>query len=94
MGQYDAALIAAYYLEVSDIPKATQWQRTGLDEGSWFLTTPLTGAPGGAKLPEELSRDPDWLAVWADPRLKDVMAAYRRNLLAWRACARGGGGCR
>jgi tetratricopeptide (TPR) repeat protein len=94
MGQYDAAWIAAFYFELGDIPKAAQWQRTALDDGSWFLTTPLTGAPGGAKLPEEISRDPDWLAVWADPRMKDVMAAYRRNLLAWRACAKGGDGCR
>ncbi len=94
MGQYGAAAMAALYFELGDMPKAAQWQRTGLDEGSWFLTTSLVDKSGGAKLPEELSRDPDWLAVWADPRLKDVMAAYRRNLLAWRACARGGGGCR
>ncbi|MBP8081316.1 MAG: hypothetical protein KAY12_04075, partial [Arenimonas sp.] len=94
MSQYDAAGMAALYVELGDIAKAVQWQRTGLDEGSWFLTSALTFAPGGAKLPEELSRDPDWLAVWADPRMKDVMAAYRRNLLAWRVCAQGGDGCR
>ncbi len=93
-GEYDAALMAALYAEAGDIPKATQWQRTALDEDSWYLTAPLTGAPGGAKLPEEISRDRDWLAVWADPRMKDVMAAYRRNLLAWRACAKGADGCR
>jgi hypothetical protein len=45
----------------------------------------LIFAPGGAKLPEEISTDPQWLAVWADPRLEDVINVYRQNLLAWRA---------
>jgi tetratricopeptide (TPR) repeat protein len=93
-GGYDAALMAAFYYEVGDIPASAQWQRIALDDGSWYLTAALTGAPGGAKLPEEISRDRDWLAVWADPRMQDVMTVYRRNLLAWRACAKGAGGCR
>ena len=29
--------------------------------------------------------DPEWLAVWKDPRIKAVAEAYRRNLLTWRA---------
>ena len=85
MGSFTASAMASLYLEVGDIAQATQWQRTALDVGDWFPNTALLGAPGGAKLPEEISQDPDWLAVWADPRIKDLMANYRRNLLAWRA---------
>jgi TolB-like protein len=88
-----ASWIAALYVEVGDFAAATKWQRTALDEADWFPTFLLQFAPGGAKLPEELSRDPEWLAVWADPRLKDVMANFRRNLLAWRACSKSGATC-
>ena len=84
-GSYTPVALASFYIEVPNIAKATAWQRAALDSDGWFLTSALTFAPGGAKLPEEISIDPQWLAVWADPRMKDVMAVYRRNLLAWRA---------
>jgi hypothetical protein len=35
-------------------------------------------------LPEEISTDRRWLALWAEPRMQDVIAVYRENLLAWR----------
>jgi hypothetical protein len=60
-------------------------QKLALDQNDWFPTNVLVYAPGGAKLPEEISTDPEWLAVWADPRLVDVINVYRQNLLAWRA---------
>ena len=92
-GGLNASAMTLMYLEVGDIAKATQWQRTAVDVGDWFPTSALLNQPGGAKLPEEVSRDPGWLAVWSDPRLKDVMTNYRRNLLAWRACSRTGTTC-
>ena len=38
----------------------------------------------GQKLPEEISTDPQWLAVWGDPRLKEWVEAYRANLATFR----------
>jgi len=90
----NASLIAALYVEVGDFAGAAKWQRITLEEGDWFPTNVLQNAPGGARLPEEISRDPAWLAVWADPRIKDVMVNFRRNLLAWRACSRADSTCR
>ena len=34
---------------------------------------------------ERRDTDPQWLAVWSDPRMKPMTDVYRRNLLAWRA---------
>jgi TolB-like protein len=92
-GGLNASFLTSLYLEVGDIASATKWQRTATETGDWFPTSALLGAPAGAKLPEEISRDPHWLAAWDDPRLKDVMANYRRNLLAWRACSKAGKTC-
>ena len=88
VGNYMPSLLASLYLEVSNIPGATQMQKRVLDEIDLFPTTALVFAPGGAKLPEEISTDPEWLAVWADPRIADVVDVYRTNLLAWRNEAR------
>jgi diadenosine tetraphosphate (Ap4A) HIT family hydrolase len=77
--------IALYYVHVHVIPRATATQRLALDEDDWFPTSALYLAPGGAKLPEEISADSEWLAVWNDPRMKAMTDFYRRNLLAWRA---------
>jgi len=84
VGVYDPSLLASLYLEVANINKAIELQKLALDESDWFPTNVLISAPGGAKLPEEISTDPEWLAVWADPRIEDVMSVYRHNLLAWR----------
>jgi TolB-like protein/tetratricopeptide (TPR) repeat protein len=88
VGNYIPSLLASLYLEVGNIYRATEMQERGLDKNDWFPTSPLIFAPGGAKLPEEISTDPAWLAVWADPRLGDVTRVYRENLLAWRAGTR------
>ena len=81
---YFPSVLASLYTEVANINKATEFQKLVLDGDDWFPTTVLTSTPGGAKLPEEISTDPEWLAVWADPRMEDVMSMYRENLLAWR----------
>ncbi len=85
VGNYFASVLASLYLEVANTTKATELHKLSLDENDWFPTNVLCNAPGGAKLPEEISTDPEWLAVWADPRMEDVMSVYRQNLLAWRA---------
>jgi TolB-like protein len=85
LGNYNPAYLASLYLEVSDIHKTSEMLNFALDQNDWFPTNVLVYAPGGSKLPEEISTDPQWLAVWADPRLEDVINVYRQNLLAWRA---------
>ena len=92
-GGVNASFLTSLCLEVGDIACATKWQRLGVETGDWFPTFSLLNTPGGAKLPEEVSSDPAWLAAWNDPRLKDVMANYRRNLQAWRACSKAGSTC-
>jgi len=84
VGNYIPSFIASLYVEVDNIARATEIQKRVLDTSDWFPTSSLVFAPGGAKLPEEISTDPQWLAVWADPRLGDVIEVYRENLLAWR----------
>ncbi|CAN5323868.1 hypothetical protein BH11PSE14_BH11PSE14_05800 [soil metagenome] len=85
VGNYTPSTLASLYAEVANFNQAAAWQRKAFATHDWFPTAALVAAPGGAKLPEEMSSDPEWLAVWADPAAKDLMAVYRRNLLAWRA---------
>jgi tetratricopeptide (TPR) repeat protein len=87
VGYYGPAQLSWLYSEVADFAKAAAMQREALDHNNWFpfLLTALTYSSGGARLPEEISNQPDWIAVWNDPRMKDLMAVYRRNLHAWRA---------
>jgi len=76
-----ASLFANY---VGDMARATAAVRDALRENDGWAVMPLLGGPRGARLPEEVSRDPDWLAVWNDPKLRETMAAYRANLAAFR----------
>ncbi len=85
VGAYTPSTLASLYVEVSNFSKAAAWQREAFATHDWFPTFALLEAPGGAKLPEEISTDPEWLAAWADPRAKDLITVYRRNLLDWRA---------
>ncbi|HEX5756583.1 MAG TPA: hypothetical protein VFY12_09555 [Arenimonas sp.] len=73
------------FVQTGDIALATRLQRRCVERSCWFVTTALIGTRHGIALPEEISSDPDWLAVWADPRITDVMQDFRRNVLAWRA---------
>ncbi|MEZ5519929.1 MAG: hypothetical protein R3F08_00410 [Dokdonella sp.] len=85
-GTYDGpASVAWLYLVLDETGKATAAMRLALDADEWFMTLPLLASHGVARLPEEISTDPEWLAVWKDPRIKAVAEAYRRNLLTWRA---------
>jgi hypothetical protein len=87
MALQDAALsdtLAWSFVQLGDIAEATRNQRRCLENGCLFMTGALMGHRLGIALPEEISDDPDWLAVWADPRLADVMAQFRRNVAAWR----------
>ena len=77
------ASLASFYLnDLNDIAKATvaipELRRAS------SMTFPLLNGPSGARFPEEISKDPAWLAIWEDPRLSETMAAYRRNLAAFR----------
>lgn len=85
VGGYLPSALASLYVEVGNIKRATDLQKRVLDQNDWLPTNVLVSAPGGAKLPEEISTDPEWLAVWADSRIEDVISVYRQNLVAWRA---------
>jgi len=84
MNDYTPSLFSSLYLEVNDIDNATKWQKIAYINGDWFPTNTLTNAPGGAKLPEEISKDPKWLEFWSDPRLSNLLTVYRANLLNFR----------
>jgi tetratricopeptide (TPR) repeat protein len=79
-----STLAAVYAVELKDIPKATRDLRMALQGNSWNVMNPLRWGARGALLPEEISQDPEWLAVWADPKLRDLMAAYRANIANFR----------
>ncbi len=76
------AMVYANY--VTDIAEATAAQRESLQNLDWPITEALLLGPRGARLPEEISQDPAWLAVWSDPKLREVMELYRANLAAFR----------
>jgi tetratricopeptide (TPR) repeat protein len=76
-----ASLFANY---VGDMPRATAAVRDALRESDGWVVMPLLCGPHGARLPEEISQDPEWLAIWNDPKLRETMAAYRANLAAFR----------
>jgi len=78
----EAAMVNADYL--ADIAAGTAAQRDSMKNFRWPITEAILLGPTGARLPEEISRDPDWLAVWADPKLREVMQLYRANLAAFR----------
>ena len=66
------------------MPRATAAVRDALGESDGRVVMPLLCSPQGARLPEEISQDPEWLAVWNDPKLRGTVAAYRANLAAFR----------
>ena len=82
----DASEIASLFANyVGDMPRATAAIREALPNSyDWIATQALLSGPNGARLPEEVSQDPEWLAVWNDPRLREAMAVYRANLAAFR----------
>ena len=79
--QQTAGILAT---EVGDIKNATVLLRHNDAGVGYGPNMALIRGPHGAQLPEEVSTDPDWLAVWSDPRLSEGMAVYRANLAAFR----------
>ena len=77
-------LISLHANELGDIPKATAVLRAAIQGSDVYTQAALLYGPKGARLPEEVSTNPDWLAAWNDPKLRETMAAYRKNLLAFR----------
>ena len=77
-------LISLYANELGDIRKATALVREANQGTDIYTQQALLSGPKGALLPEEVSKDPEWLAAWNDPKLRETMAAYRKNLLAFR----------
>jgi tetratricopeptide (TPR) repeat protein len=77
-------LVWLYSQDPRGIPRATKAMDALLAAPDWFTIKALVDHPGGAKLPEELSTDPKWLAAWDDPRLAELMTAYRANLIKFR----------
>jgi hypothetical protein len=71
--------------ELGDIPQATAAAQLSLKLPNWNLTFPLQNGIRPARLPEEISTDPAWLAVWSDPKLREIMQLYRANLTAFRS---------
>src|SRR5262249_33114536 len=69
-----------YADDMGDFGLATEYIRASFGAEAWWPTAPLEAAPGGAKLPEEMSRDPQWFAAWNDPRAKELMTLYRANI--------------
>ena len=82
--EFYSSRAGTYANDLNDIPKATSALRMALQGNSWNVMNPLRWGARGALLPEEISQDPEWLAVWADPKLHDLMTAYRANLVAFR----------
>jgi TolB-like protein/Tfp pilus assembly protein PilF len=82
---FPSDVAAVYANDVGDIGKATLAMHDSLFGSHDYNTTiALLLGPNGARLPEEVSRDPEWLAIWNDPKLQETMAAYRANILAFR----------
>ena len=81
---YSSDIASVYANDVKDIAKATIAMRQSLGHYDYNTTIVLLLGPRGARLPEEISQDPGWLAIWNDPRLRETMVAYRKNLLAFR----------
>jgi len=70
---------------VGDARRATESMRRSLDGGVMFAFNPMRLTGRGELLPEEVGTDPEWLALWTQPQVREWYDAYRRNVLAFRA---------
>jgi TolB-like protein len=77
-------LAQLYLIALHDPHGAAPEIRASLDSVQWFVYDKLLNTPQGQTLPVEIRSDPEWLAVWADPRLKEFMDAYRANIARFR----------
>ena len=76
--------LAMNYSVLGDVPRATAAMRRSLDGGVMFAFNPMRLTARGALLPEEVSTDPEWLALWTQPQVRAWYDAYRINVLAFR----------
>jgi TolB-like protein/Flp pilus assembly protein TadD len=76
--------LAMSYGLVGAVDESTRWMRCSIDGGVMFAFNPLRLTGRGQLLPEEVSTDPGWLALWTQPRVKNWFDAYRRNVVAFR----------
>ena len=76
----EVGLASLYLLAMHNPRRAAPEIRASLKSVQWFGYDKLLITSEGQKVPEEISTDPDWLAVWNDPRLEEFMDAYRANL--------------
>ena len=84
-GTVFVAHIASVYANFAhDMRRAVAVLKDYPSRPQYMATMPLLQGPNGARLPEEVSDDPGWRAIWADPRLAQTMAAYRANIAAFR----------
>jgi TolB-like protein/Tfp pilus assembly protein PilF len=76
--------LAMSYGLIGAVDESTRHMRCSIDGGVMFAFNPLRLTGRGELLPEEISTDPEWLALWTQPRVKDWFDAYRRNVVAFR----------
>lgn len=79
-----AIVLVLVALALGDIPRATVEVRRIVRAPDSTTLFVLLNGPAGARLAEEISQDPAWLAVWDDPQLHEVMLAFRANLARYR----------
>jgi hypothetical protein len=77
-------LALLYSQDPQGMGRAAAAVRAALESPEWFTSAPLVNGARGARLPEEISTDPEWLAAWDDPRLAELMTLYRANLAKFR----------
>jgi len=78
--------VATLYADYTvDISRATAAVAQSLQGEDYQVVSPLLYGPKGARLPEEVSRDSEWLAAWNSPKVREIMTAYRANLASFRS---------
>jgi hypothetical protein len=82
--EMESSMADFYANELRDIRQATLAGQRSRKSVNFDLISPLVDGLREARLPEEISQDPEWLAIWSDPKLREMMEVYRANLTAFR----------
>jgi TolB-like protein/Tfp pilus assembly protein PilF len=84
-GGYPGYSMAAtvYARAFGDYERASAAVRESFGVIAWAPTMPLLYVDG-PHVPEELSRNPQWLDAWNDQRAQEVVTMYRANIAAFR----------
>jgi Tfp pilus assembly protein PilF len=83
-GAFQWNIVAIHASLAGDPALATAAMRKSIDGGVMYAFNPMRLTGRGQLLPEEVSTDPEWLALWTQPQVKDWYDAYRRNVVAFR----------